>query len=412
MKKNDGWRQATACRRGIPRTMPLLCAFLAGALPPGLARAEFALNLQAPATVIARQIVDLHTTILWICGVILVVVFLPLVYALIRFRRSRGAQASQFHDNTPLEIVWTIIPAVILVAMAWPATETVLAMKDTSASDMTIKVTGHQWKWEYEYLARDGTPESDEPVRFFSNLATPREQIENQAAKGEHYLLEVDNPLVVPTGKKIRLVLTAADVIHSWWVPAFGVKQDAFPGFIRDTWFKVDEPGVYRGQCAELCGVNHGYMPVVVKAVPPAEFDAWLASQKQLHAAARAAATRTYALADLKAQGEKVYATNCAACHQPTGKGIPGAFPALDGSKVATGPVEGHLDVVLHGRPGTAMQAFGKQLSDLEIAAVLTYERNSWSNRAGAAVQPTDVAAARAKDAAGGAGMAQAPAGK
>lgn len=418
MKKKDGWRQAmdagscqawhrlrviraaalSSCRGGL--------AALAIGLLPGGARAEFGINLQPPATIIARQIDDLHTTILWICAVILVVVFLPLVYALIRFRRSRGAQASTFHDNTPLEIVWTIIPVVILVAMAWPATETVLAMKDTSAADMTVKVTGHQWKWEYEYLARDGTPEGSEPVRFFSNLATPREQIGNQADKGEHYLLEVDNPLVVPTGKKIRVVLTAADVIHSWWVPAFGVKQDAIPGFIRDTWFKVDEPGTYRGQCAELCGVNHGYMPVVVKAVPPAEFDAWMAEQKAQRAIAKAAAAKTYTLAQLKDQGEKLYATNCAACHQPNGKGLPGAFPALDGSKVATGPVDGHLDVVLHGRPGTAMQAFGKQLSDLEIAAILTYERNAWGNRAGDVVQPAMVAARRNAGA-----VASAPAG-
>lgn len=354
---------------------------------PGMARAEFALNLPAPATSLAHRIFDLHSLILWICLGIFVVVFVPMGIAIVRHRKSRGHAPYSFHDHPTLELAWTVVPVLILVGMAWPATSTVLAMKDTSAPDLTIKVTGHQWKWEYEYLGED--------VRFFSSLATPREQIDNAQPKAATYLLEVDRPLVVPTGRKVRLVLTATDVIHSWWIPAFGVKQDAIPGFLRDSWFTVDAPGTYRGQCAELCGVGHGFMPIVVEALPPERYATWLQEQKAKAATSRESEAREFSLAELKARGEKVYKANCVACHQANGGGIPGTFPALDGSPIATGPQEAHLNRVFNGKPGTAMAAFGQQLSDLEIAAVISYERNAWHNASGVAVQPADIAKLR-----------------
>lgn len=356
-------------------------------LLPTSAGAEYALNLPAPASGIAQQIYDLHTLILWICAVILVVVFVPMGIALLRHRKAAGHQAHSFHDNFRLEVAWTIVPVLILVGMAWPATQTVLAMKDTSAADLTIKVTGLQWKWEYDYLGED--------IRFISSMSTPQAQIDNAEVKNPHYLLEVDRPLVVPTGKKIRLVFAASDVIHAWWVPELGVKQDAIPGFVRDSWFRVDTAGSYRGQCAELCGVGHGFMPIVVEAVSPEQFAAWKNGQKALQAAAAAASQRDYTLAELMTHGEKVYLANCAACHQPNGAGLPGAFPALDGSPLVQGPPEPHLDVVLNGKPGTAMAAFGPQLSDFDLAAVLSYERNSWHNQSGQPVQPAQVAARR-----------------
>ena len=357
------------------------------ALAPASARAEFAINLQPPASGLAQEIYDLHSLILWICAAIFIAVFVPMFVALVRHRKSLGHQAAGFHDNRTVEIAWTVVPTLILLGMAWPATRMVVAMKDTEKEDLTIKVTGHQWKWEYEYLG-DG-------IRFMSNTSTPREQIDGAQPKGEHYLLEVDRPLVVPAGKKIRLVTTASDVIHSWAVPAFGVKQDAIPGFIRDTWFKADTPGTYRGQCTELCGVGHGFMPVVVNVVTPEEFAAWRQEQKDQLAAIAASAGKTYDMAQLKTIGEKVYAANCMVCHQATGAGIPNVFPALAGSKIATGNKTGHIDIVLNGKPNTAMAAFGKQLSDLDLAAVITYERNSWSNKTGDMVQPADVAARR-----------------
>ncbi len=362
-------------------------AALLGALMPALARAEYAVNLPPPASALAHEIYDLHNLILWICATIFVVVFVPMGIALVRHRKSAGAQAAKFHDNLRLEIVWTIIPCLILVGMAWPATKLIIAMKDTSAAELTIKVTGHQWKWEYEYLG-DG-------IRFLSNPSTPQDQIAGTQARGEHYLLEVDRPLVVPAGKKIRLVMTSSDVIHSWWLPALGVKQDAVPGFIRDAWFRADAPGTYRGQCAELCGIGHAFMPVVVEAVDDARYAAWKDEQKIALAAAAANAAKTFDLATLKSAGEKVYTTNCAACHQPTGLGIPPTFPGLVGSPIVTGDKAGHIDIVLNGKPGTAMAAFGKILSDVDIAAVVTYERNAWKNPTGEAVQPADVVARR-----------------
>jgi cytochrome c oxidase subunit 2 len=347
-------------------------------------------NLQQPQSAIAQQIYDLHTLIMWIIVGIFVVVFGAMTWAIIKHRKAAGHQAEQFHENTTVEIVWTIIPFFILIGMAWPATRTVIAMKDTSSPDITIKATGYQWKWGYDYL--------QEGISFFSHLATPREQIMGTAPKGEHYLLEVDNPVVVPVGKKIRIITTANDVIHAWWVPALGVKQDAIPGFVRDTWFRADTPGTYRGQCAELCGKDHGFMPIVVRAVSPEEYAAWVAEQKKMAAAAPDPGKK-WTLDELRAHGEKIYAGNCVACHQATGMGLPGTFPALSGSKLVTGPKDAPIAVVLNGvvkngKP-TAMTAFGKQLSDVDIAAVITYTRNSWGNKVGDMVTPDEVKAAR-----------------
>lgn len=356
-------------------------------LATGIAGAD-EYNLQPPQSIIAREIYDLHSLIMWIILAIFVVVFGAMTYSIIKHRKSVGHKAEQFHENTTVEMIWTIIPFVILIGMAYPATKTVIAMKDTSNPDLTIKATGYQWKWGYDYLK--------EGISFYSSLATPRDQIEGKAPKGKNYLLEVDNPVVVPVGKKVRIITTANDVIHSWWVPAFGVKQDAIPGFVRDTWFKVDKPGTYRGQCAELCGKDHGFMPIVVQAVEPEKYAAWVKDQqaKMAKVAAADAPGKTWTLDELKERGEKVYAANCAACHQATGMGVPGAFPALSGSKVATGPKEGHITTVLNGKPGTAMASF-KHLSDTDIAAVITYERNAWSNKTGDAITPADVKALR-----------------
>jgi len=352
--------------------------------------AESKYNLQAPNSPIAAQIYDLHTLVMIICTVIFVGVFGIMFYSVVKHRKSAGHQAAHFHENTTVEIIWTIVPLVILVGMAYPAAKTVLAMKDTSEPDLTIKATGYQWKWGYEYLNGEGAG-----IKFMSVLATPRDQIEGRAPKGPHYLQEVDNPVVVPAGKKVRILTTANDVIHSWTIPAFAVKQDAIPGFIRDTWFRADQPGVYRGQCVELCGKDHGFMPIVVEVKDPAGYTKWVAEQKEKHAAAAADSGKTFTLDELKAKGEKVYATNCVACHQATGKGLPPTFPPLDGSKVVNGPKAEQINVVLNGRQGTAMQAFGKQLSDADIASVITFTRNSWSNKTGEAVQPSDIKALR-----------------
>ncbi|MGE5524504.1 MAG: cytochrome c oxidase subunit II [Rhodospirillaceae bacterium] len=347
-------------------------------------------NLQPPQTIIAREIYDLHTLIMWIIVAIFVLVFGTMTYAIIKHRKAVGHRAEQFHENTTVEILWTVVPFLILIGMAYPATKTVIAMKDTSNPDITIKATGYQWKWGYDYL-QDG-------VSFYSNLATPRDQIdgsnEQDRAANANYLLEVDNPVVVPVGKKVRIITTANDVIHSWWVPALGVKQDAIPGFVRDTWFRAEKTGIYRGQCAELCGKDHGFMPIVVQVVEQDQYAAWVAEQKKKAAAAAPDPNKQWTLDELRAQGEKVYSQNCVACHQANGMGVPNTFPALSGSKIATGDKAAHINIVMNGKPGTAMAPF-KQLSDVELAAVITYERNAWSNKTGDMITPADIKAAR-----------------
>src|SRR3954453_14759989 len=355
----------------------LLSAFagLAGLAASGAAHA-IAWYFQSPGSQLARDIDHLHQYVMWLIIVIFVGVFGFMFYACFAHRKSKGHAAEQFHENTAVEILWTVIPAIILVIIAWPVTKVVIAQKDTSGPDLTIKVTGYQWKWGYDYVRGEG-----EGISFVSMLATPREQIEGRQPKGENYLLEGDNELVVPIGKKIRVITTAADVIHSWWVPAFGAKQDAIPGFLRDLWFKPEVLGTFRSQCVELCGKEHGFMPIVVRVVSQDDYAKWVGEKKKELLAAADDPSKTYSLDELKARGEKVYAANCVACHQANGKGTPPAFPPLDGSKIATGPKEGHMDIVLNGKPNTAMAAFGKQLNDTDLAAVITYERNSWSNK-------------------------------
>jgi cytochrome c oxidase subunit 2 len=278
-----------------------------------------------------------------------------------------------------------VVPLIILIVMAVPATKVLIDIYDTSESELDIQITGYQWKWHYKYLGED--------VEFFSNMSTPKAQIENRADKGEHYLLEVDEPLVVPVGTKVRFLITAADVIHSWWVPALAVKKDAIPGFINESWTRIEEPGIYRGQCTELCGKDHGFMPVVVEAKSKEDYAAWLAERKQLAAAEKELTTKEWTMDELMARGEKAYVTACAACHMPGGEGLPPMFPALKGSAIAVGPAKGHIDIVVNGKPGTSMAAFGKQLSEVDIAAIITYERNAWGNAVGDMVTPKDILA-------------------
>jgi len=358
----------------------------------GIANAAWELNLQEPATAVARRVYDLHTLLLWVITIIFVGVFAVVAYSLVFHRKSKGHKPADFHENTRVEVAWTIVPLLILIAIAIPATSTLVQMRDTSQPDLTIKATGYQWKWGYEYVTGDAAG-----VKYMSVLATPRDQIENKAAKGEHYLLEVDHPLVVPVGKKVRILTTASDVIHTWSVPAFAVKTDAVPGFLRDTWFRAEKEGTYRGQCSELCGKDHGFMPVVVEVVSAEKYAAWVTDQKKAMAAATEDPAKVWTLDELLVRGEKVYAANCAACHQPTGQGLPPVFPALDGSKIAKGPKAAHIDIVVKGKPGTAMAAFGAQLSDTDIAAVVAYERNAWTNKLGEVIQPAEVKALRGK---------------
>ena len=351
-----------------------------------LASAEYGLNFQTPVTEIAKEVYSLHMLIMLICVGIGVVVFGAMFWSIVMHRKSRGHKAAKFHESTTIEIIWTAIPFLILVGMAIPATATLIKMEDTKNADLVIKVTGYQWKWKYEYLEQD--------VSFFSNLSTPRDQIDNKAAKGKDYLLEVDNELLIPTGKKVRFLLTANDVIHAWWVPQLGVKKDAIPGFINEVWARVDEPGTFRGQCAELCGKDHAYMPIVVKAVSDDEFKKWISVKKAEVVASAADAGKTWGKDELLKRGEKVYA-QCAACHGATGAGIPGVFPAIKGSKIATGPVGAHLDIVMKGKPGTAMQAYAGQMNDADLAAVVTFQRNAFGNNTGDVVQPSAVKALR-----------------
>ncbi|MDH3287729.1 MAG: cytochrome c oxidase subunit II [Betaproteobacteria bacterium] len=351
--------------------------------------AQSQVDFQTPQSPVAREVYDLHLIILGICVVIFVGVFGVMLYSIVKHRKSVGHKAAHFHENTTVEVIWTVAPLIVLVLMMIPSTKVLLLMRDASSPDMTIKATGYQWKWGYEYLQGEG-----EGIRFYSTLATPRDQIEGRAPKGQNYLLDVDNPVVVPVGKKVRVLTTAQDVIHSWSVPALGVKQDANPGFIRDAWFKADTPGVYRGQCTELCGKDHGFMPIVVQAVSPEKYTAWVAGQKKMMVATAVDPGKQWTLDELKARGAKVYSGNCVACHQATGKGIPPTFPALSGSQVVNGPKEGQINVLLNGvvkqgKP-TAMVSF-KHLSDADLAAVITYTRNSWENKTGEAVMPVDV---------------------
>jgi cytochrome c oxidase subunit 2 len=347
-------------------------------------------NLAPPVTRIAEEIHSLHWMMMIICGVIFVVVFGVMFYSIYAHRKSRGAVPANFHESTKVEIIWTVIPFLIVIGMAVPATKTVVAMKDTSNADLTIKATGYQWLWGYDYLKGEG-----EGISFLSRLSTPRAQIDGNDVAGRKanntYLIEVDNELVVPVNRKVRVITTANDVIHAWFVPAFGVKQDAIPGFVRDTWFRAEKIGTYRGQCAELCGKDHAFMPIVVRVVSAEDYSRWVNEKKAAQLAAREDPNKTWELAELKARGAQVYAANCQACHQANGLGVKGAFPALDGSAVVKDKAQ-QIAILLNGKG--AMPPW-KQLSDVELAAVATYVKNSWGNNEGAAVQPAEFAAAR-----------------
>lgn len=347
------------------------------------------INLPEPGNEIATEMYDLHMFIMWVCVFIFIGVFGTMFYSVLNHRKSKGYKAANFHHSTTVEVIWTVIPFLILIAMGYPATQTVIDMKDTSTPDITIKATGYQWMWGYDYLKGEG-----EGISFLSQMSTPREQIRNKAPKGKNYLLEVDNNVVVPVGKKIRILTTANDVIHAWSVQALGVKQDAIPGFIRDTWFRAEKTGIYRGVCSELCGKEHAFMPIVVEAMEPEKYSQWVAAQQKKSEEAVIDVNKEFSMDELKTQGEKVYARVCAACHQANGKGIAGTFPGLDGSKITNGPKEEHIKMVVNGKEGTAMAAF-KHLSDVDIAAVVTYERNAWGNTTGDVVQPSEIKAFR-----------------
>jgi len=355
-----------------------------------LSHSEWGVNMTTSATAIGREIHGLHMTIFYVCVAIAVVVFGIMLYSIIRHRKSLGAVAKPFHESTLVEIIWTAIPLLILVAMAVPATKTLVAMYDTETSDIDIKVTGYQWKWRYQYLnAGIENGDSAEQIDFFSTLTTSQDQMKGLEVKSEHYLLEVDNALVIPINKKVRFLFTAQDVIHSWWVPDLAVKKDAVPGFINESWTIVEQVGIYRGQCAELCGQGHGYMPIVVKAVTEEDYKIWLASQQQAQQSANQ--VETLSMEQLMAQGKAGYEKNCAACHQVNGLGIPPVFPALKDSAIALGDIQLHTDIVVNGKAGTAMAAFGEQLTPTELAAIITYERNAWGNDKGDSIQPAEI---------------------
>ena len=366
-------------------------ALAATALLPLAANAQNQINMStgvseagAVITDLGAEIYGLHMLIFWICVVIGIGVFGVMLYSIYAHRKSKGVEASQFHENTRVEIAWTVVPFIILVGMAVPATSTLLEVYDNDDAEMSILVTGYQWKWKYEYLDADG-----ENVAFFSNLATSQEQIYNTDTKGENYLLEVDEPLVIPVDTKVRFLITANDVIHSWWVPEIAVKRDAIPGFINEAWTRVLAEGVYRGQCTELCGAYHGFMPVEVHVVGQDEFDDWMAAKKGAAAADAALAATELSVDELMARGEDVYNASCLACHGANGEG--GLGNAIAGSAIAMGGLDSHLNVIVNGVAGTAMQAFGAQLSDVDVAAVTTYQRNAFGNNTGDVVQASDV---------------------
>ncbi len=383
----------------LKKTICLLILFIL----PGIANAAYNFNFPEPVTPIARETLHIHNEFMLIITILFVVVFAIMIYSMIKHRKSIGHQPASFSGpRSALQWLWVLIPFAILlfidfVLMGIPAVKAIITMEDTkNHADMVLKVTGMQWKWQYEY------PEAG--IKFISTLATPRDQITNAEAKGEHYLLEVDKPVVLPVGRKVRILLTSTDVIHTWWVPQFGVKRDAIPGFLRETWVLIEKPGTYRGQCAELCGKDHGFMPVVVHAVPEPEYLAWLEQQKAEAKAAAGGADRTWSSEELMAAGKEVYEKQCVACHQASGQGLPPAFPALAGSKVVNAPLldmngkivkDSHVDRVMNGKPGTAMQAFRNTLSNVELAAVITYERNSFGNRRGDMIQPAQIKALR-----------------
>ena len=370
---------------------------------PGMACATSIWDFQEPVTPVARESMTESVGFLRIIMTIYAAVFAVFIYSIFRHRKSSGGQPAGFTGpRTRWQWALSILPFLLLIYIDYilvgiPAFHSIARMEDTrAASEMIVKVTASQWKWQYEY--------PDDGIKFVSSTATSQDQIHGKETKGENYLLDVDNPLVLPVNKKVRILLTSTDVIHSWWVPSFGVKRDAVPGYLREMWVKIEKPGTYRGQCAQLCGDGHAFMPIVVEAMAEPQFNEWLAKKKAESSAAEAAAGKTWSKEELMAKGGEIYNSICIVCHQAGGKGLPGAFPALAGSKIVNGPFldndgrlikDGHLDRVMNGKPGTAMQAFKNTLSDAEIAAIVTYERNSFGNHMGDMVQPSQVKALR-----------------
>ncbi len=363
--------------------VPLLLLSVAGPVMAEKTRHWGDLNMTRGVTDVSRQIYDLHMIIFWICVVIGVLVFGVMIFSMFVHRKSLGYKAANFHESTTVEIAWTVVPALILIVMAVPATSALLNLYDTTEAEMDVLITGYQWKWQYEYLGED--------VSFISELSTPESEIYNTADKNEHYLQQVSQPLVIPVDTKVRFLVTAKDVIHSWWMTEFGVKRDAIPGFVNETWARVEKTGTYRGECTELCGKGHAFMPIVVEVVEKDEFATWLSEKKAEVAAIRELTSKEFSLEELMTTGEAAYNRTCAACHMANGEGIPGVFPAVKGSAIATGPVTDHLSIVINGKTGTAMQAFGAQLSEVDLAAIITYERNAWGNSTGDVVQPIEI---------------------
>lgn len=363
------------------RTPIALSALVLSVLSSSFASAgEWRLNMTEGVTAVSQDVFSLHMLIFWICCVIGVLVFGAMFISMYLHRKSRGAVADNFHESILLEVLWTVAPFFILIGMAFPATKSLIEIYDTDDAEVEVLVTGYQWKWKYDY--------PEEGVSYFSNMSTPAAQIYGDEEKGEHYLLEVDEPLVIPAGKKVRFLVTAADVIHSWWVPDLAVKRDAIPGYINEAWTLVEEPGLYRGQCAELCGKDHGFMPIEVKVVPQEEYEAFIAKRQAQAAEIAEAAKQTLSFDELYSEGEAVYNQYCATCHMPDGKGA-GIFPAIAGSPIAIGPISDHLNRVLNG--GGAMPPFGEQLTPVQAAAVITFQRNAFGNDMGELVQPIDV---------------------
>lgn len=380
-------------------SLGLILAFISFAV-----HAEYSWNFPKPVTPVALDTLHVHNKFMVIIMVIFLVVLGIMIYSIVVHRKSKGYKAADFiGPSTKSQVIWTLMPFAILlyidfILMGIPAYHSVIMMEDTrNGADMVIKVTGSQWRWQYEYMDGDA-----QGIKFVSNLTTPQDQIDNKAEKGENYLLEVDNHVVLPVNKKVRILLTSSDVIHTWWVPAFGSARDAIPGFLRETWAKIEEPGTYRGQCKELCGKGHGFMPIVVDALPEDQFKQWATEQKTKMAAADAGADKEWTKDDLIAHGKGVYEKNCAVCHQANGQGLPPAFPALTGGKITTGPIfdadgkllkDGHLDRVFNGI--RMMPAWKATLNDTDIAAVVTYERNALGNSVGDMLQPAQVKALR-----------------
>ena len=345
----------------------------------------FALNMTRGVTDISNEVFELHMLIFWICVAIGVVVFGVMFYSMYAHTKKKNPVAASFHENHKVEIAWTIIPFLILIAMAIPASKTLVKIYDDEAGDLNIQVTGYQWKWQYNYLEDD--------VSFFSNLSTDMDEINNLVPKGENYLQEVDEMVVIPVGKKVRFLITANDVIHSWWMPAFAIKQDAIPGFVNTAWTKVDKPGIYRGKCTELCGKNHGFMPIVVKVVEQSEYDEWVSGKKESAMKMAELTTKDWTTEELVARGESVYAVNCVACNQTNGQGISGIFPALAGSDIVLNDKDRNIEILMEGVQGAAINSFS-YLSEVELASVITYTRQSWGNEDkgdGEIVVPKDI---------------------